>query len=1024
MASGAAAPEPMRWTRLFAGILLVVDPPGFAWWYHGLAMSFLLHREWFRWGMVLAVVCWLAVLVWTVEHLRASPWVGVHASVSDSVAVVERCDRGSPASRAGVIPGDTLSAVDGQPLPWQAFLVDHDQSPSWSDVDRFWEGQRILRERVHQDRPVRLTVRGSTGPRVVALVPAPMPWSVLAGRLLVPNLLALVWMLVAILVARKVRNVQSAVLLLAGTAIAILLSTMAVIVERELSASLPSQIWMQRLNHLAATTTSVAAFWFATVFPDKLGWFHRSRGLFLAGIAVVWGVLLAGQFGRWAPGPIHLSYGASTVLHLAVLALFAWVFLRSRQATHRRQIQWIFLGFLVGVLPYLLFTGLPLVLGLRAWPQEITSLGSVALPITFGLAIRRWGLFTVSQLFDGGLLRLAWGAILLLLQAASLYAVTLWWGDPDRVDLGQIGVLLVVVFLWNRLRRRVHRSTGSGGRELDDLRQELPRLVERLGRGESLAQALGDTIGEAFGTGVLARIEPGQAIGATQGAASRWLESVRAEVGDRLEEAGGLLGGFELPGAEAGMVPADIESSLLVAVPCTGAAPGILALGPRWNPDSWSGRDLETVRALLEVAIPLGGAAARWHVEESRRRSLLEATREELEARVAERTLALERANEHLQDALATRESFLAQMSHELRTPLAAVLGGVEAVSEGVDGPVPAGMQRRLSMIERNGRHLLALIQDILDFTRGRAGKLPIAPKPCWPRLVLDQALELVGPQLADAGRDVACACDLGEGVGVLADPLRLRQILTNLVANALRHGKGLVDVRIGVEDEDIVFRVCDRGTGVPAAMVDRLFRPFERFGTEQDPRASTGLGLALSRQLAQAMGGDLQYRPREGGGAEFVLRLPRSVEPPAEEEAPQPSMPRRLADRSLLVVDDQKDLRELCIEYFEAIGWSVEGASSVDEALARFSPGRFDALLTDLGLPGRDGDHLVREVRALPDGRRVAVVVLTGAALPEARERCLEAGADVVLVKPVLLSELATRLDVLVQDRRRVPAD
>jgi signal transduction histidine kinase len=115
-----------------------------------------------------------------------------------------------------------------------------------------------------------------------------------------------------------------------------------------------------------------------------------------------------------------------------------------------------------------------------------------------------------------------------------------------------------------------------------------------------------------------------------------------------------------------------------------------------------------------------------------------------------------------LKHALATRESFLAQMSHELRTPLAAVLGGVEAVREGVDGQVPTAMGRRLGMVERNGRHLLALIQDILDFTRGRAGKLPISPVPCRPRQILDQALELVGPQLADVGRKVVCSSEIG----------------------------------------------------------------------------------------------------------------------------------------------------------------------------------------------------------------------------------------------------------------------
>jgi len=991
-------------------------------WYHGGTMSTVFQREWFRWGMVLAVAFWLGALGWSVAHLRNSPWVGLHLDVVDTSVVIARCDPGSPADHVGIEPGDTLLGVGGR-VPWQAFLADHDQSPSWADVDRFWEGQSLLRDRIQQGRAVRLEVRGPEGSHSLAVVPGLLPWDVLVRKIALPNLLALVWMVTAILVVRKVRNQQSGVMLLAATSIAVLVSTMAVIVQRELGAPIASQVWMQRLNHMAATTTSLSAFWFGTIFPVRLRWLHRPRGVFLAGLALGWLLLVAGQFARWAPGPIHLSYGASSLIHLAMLGTLSLVFFRSRQAVHRRQIQWVFLGFLAGVLPYLLLTAGPLILGWPSLPQEVTSLGSVALPIAFGLAIRRWGLFTVSSLFDGGLLRLLWVAMLFGLQLGILFGVTLLWDEPTRIDPAQVVVILVVVFAWSRFRRRFLPSARLAGLELEELRRELPLLVERLGRGESLAQALGGAIAHAFGTDVLVRIEPGAYEAASPGADAEWVVCHRKEVVDRLEAAGGLVAGFELPGADNGEVPADVESCLLVAVPGRGVEPGILVLGPRWSPDSWSAHDVGTVRSLLGVAIPLGEAAARWHVEENRRRSLLVAAREELEVRVAERTSELESANAQLREALATRESFLAQMSHELRTPLSAVLGGVETIREGVDGPVGPPMARRLGMVERNGRHLLALIQDILDFTRGRAGKLPITPVPCRPRVVLEQVLELVGPLLADSGGRVACSPVADGERAVLADPLRLRQILTNLVSNALRHGRGLVEVDLVDEGGrgGIRIAVSDRGPGVSAGMVERLFQPFERFGPEKDPRASTGLGLALSRQLAQAMGGELTYRPREGGGAQFDLRLPATEALPAPDE-PAARVPRerRGSGRSLLVVDDQKDLRELCVEYFEALGWDVVGASDVEEAHQAQADGSLDAILTDLGLPGKDGVSLVEAVRGRPDGGRVVVVVLTGAALPEERDRCLRAGADLFLVKPVLLSDLAARMDALVQDRLR----
>jgi hypothetical protein len=157
-----------------------------------LAMSSFLQREWFRWGMVLAVAFWLLVLGWTVEHLRLSPWIGLHASVRGAFVVVDRCDQESPASRAGVVPGDTLSTLDGKAIPWQAFLVDHDQSPSWADVDRFWDSQRLLRELIQHERSVQLQVRGTSGPRVLSIVPLQMPWGVLFARIAIPNLLTLI----------------------------------------------------------------------------------------------------------------------------------------------------------------------------------------------------------------------------------------------------------------------------------------------------------------------------------------------------------------------------------------------------------------------------------------------------------------------------------------------------------------------------------------------------------------------------------------------------------------------------------------------------------------------------------------------------------------------------------------------------------------------------------------------------------------------------------------------------------------
>jgi two-component system CheB/CheR fusion protein len=211
-----------------------------------------------------------------------------------------------------------------------------------------------------------------------------------------------------------------------------------------------------------------------------------------------------------------------------------------------------------------------------------------------------------------------------------------------------------------------------------------------------------------------------------------------------------------------------------------------------------------------------------------------------------------------------------------------------------------------------------------------------------------------------------------------------------------------------------------DRGKGIPSETLGRLFKPFERLVNGKDQKASTGLGLALSRQLARGMGGELEYLPREGGGAVFRLRLPSTELEPERESSASDLVP--VAGRAglrALVVDDHPELLSLCVTYLETMGWSAIPASSGEEALAILETDGFDALLTDLGLPGMDGFDLVSATRARPGGDRMAIGILTGAALPEAEARCREVGADFLRAKPVLLSELVARLASAVDLRR-----
>lgn len=374
----------------------------------------------------------------------------------------------------------------------------------------------------------------------------------------------------------------------------------------------------------------------------------------------------------------------------------------------------------------------------------------------------------------------------------------------------------------------------------------------------------------------------------------------------------------------------------------------------------------------------------------------------DLEDRVRERTSELENANAELGRALRAREDFLASISHELRTPLAAVLGAVETLRDVRD---PRRAEYLLDLADRNGRQLLSLIEDVLDFARGRAGRLSVEPKPIDPVEAIhgaEQSLEL------QAFRNGVRLClDIPQPLPfVLADPVRLRQILTNFANNALRHaGEGGEVVLAGSRDPlGIRFEVRDRGAGIPFAERSKLFQPFVQLATSAR-RGGAGLGLALCRQLAQAMGGEVGYEARSGGGSIFWLRLPPggTVESNPIVPAVVPVSGESLSGRVLLV-EDERDLREILTEHLESRGWSVVAVEDGDSALSAFEDSGADVAVIDLGLPGMDGLELIGKLRNLSGGGAVGVVALTGQAFPEDAERCRKAGADRFLTKPTSL--------------------
>jgi len=374
----------------------------------------------------------------------------------------------------------------------------------------------------------------------------------------------------------------------------------------------------------------------------------------------------------------------------------------------------------------------------------------------------------------------------------------------------------------------------------------------------------------------------------------------------------------------------------------------------------------------------------------------------DLEDRVRERTAELENANTELARALRAREDFLASISHELRTPLASILGAIETLHD-VDDPARRGYL--LELADRNGRQLLSLIEDVLDFARGRAGRLSFQPTPVDALEAVRAAAQTLEIQ-ADRDRIRLTAGSEGRLAPVFADPVRLRQILTNFANNALRYAAsgGEVEISACHDPRGVRFEVRDRGAGVPVSDRSKLFQPF----VQLDPSArkgGAGLGLALSRQLAQAMGGEVGYEDRPGGGSVFWLRLPHATTAPVETT---PALPNQRAKAhptgKVLLVEDEKDLREILCEHLTANGWDVQSAHDADAAIVSFEATRPLVAVVDLGLPGRSGLELIGILRKLSKGSPLGVVALTGQAFPEDAERCMQAGADRFLTKPTTL--------------------
>jgi len=388
------------------------------------------------------------------------------------------------------------------------------------------------------------------------------------------------------------------------------------------------------------------------------------------------------------------------------------------------------------------------------------------------------------------------------------------------------------------------------------------------------------------------------------------------------------------------------------------------------------------------------------------------------------RLLVLEqKAREQAEEANRLKDEFLATLSHELRTPLNAILGWAQVMRTGNLEDTAA--DRALETIERNARSQAQLIADLLDISRVITGKLRLDFKPVELPRVIEAALDSVGP--AAGAKDIQLGVSLGSLKSpVLGDGDRLQQVVWNLLSNAIKFTPrgGRVELSLQESGPNAVIQVADTGSGIRADFLPYVFDRF-RQAESSHTRSHGGLGLGLSivRHLVELHGGSVEVdSPGEGQGATFTVKLPLRAELTEEIPLERPaasrvwSLPDLLHDLRILVVEDEKDTRDLVVTALEQCGAEVISAASVPEALAAFEREKPDVLVSDIGFAGEDGYSLIRKVRAREagNGGRVPAAALTAYAGVEDRRRALEAGFQAHLAKPVDPSELVVAVAVL----------
>jgi signal transduction histidine kinase/ActR/RegA family two-component response regulator len=395
---------------------------------------------------------------------------------------------------------------------------------------------------------------------------------------------------------------------------------------------------------------------------------------------------------------------------------------------------------------------------------------------------------------------------------------------------------------------------------------------------------------------------------------------------------------------------------------------------------------------------------------------------EKMEAEIVRRSVELQEANKRLRAANEAKNEFLSRMSHELRTPLAAIMGFSELLTL---SDLEEEKQRWVSQVFKASQHLLSLINEVLDLSRIESGQLSISPEPVPLMRLLDEALELMQPVAESHSVVIHPPARLAGSGYVFADEQRLKQVLINLISNAIKYNREGGDVHITIDAVDtdrVRIGVEDTGAGIDEQSQAKLFVPFERLNAGASGVEGTGLGLALSRTMIEAMGGRIGVESTPGVGSRFWIELgrgePAAVEAASGEEDPLLAERAYARERRLLYVEDaiaNVRLIEEILQSRPSIRLIPAMMGQLGLELAReHDP---DLILLDLHLPDLNGEEVLAQLRADPRTHEIPVVILSADATRRQLAPLMAAGGQDYLTKPIRVRRLLEVVDEFLEE-------